>query len=54
MCVFFGRGGEGERRRGVRERRREEGRGKVRGSVNRTPSHVTFSRTCMHSFQCRT
>ena len=20
------------------------------GSVNRTPSHVTFSRTCMHSF----
>ena len=24
------------------------------GGVNRTPSHVTFSRTCMHSFQCRT
>ena len=23
-------------------------------SVNRTPSHVTFSRTCMHSCQCRT
>ena len=22
--------------------------------VNKTPSHVTFSRTCMHSFQCRT
>ena len=22
--------------------------------VNRTPSHVTFSRICMHSFQCRT
>ena len=24
------------------------------GGVNRRPSHVTFSRTCMHSFQCRT
>ena len=24
------------------------------GCVNRTPSHVTFSRICMHSFQCRT
>ena len=24
------------------------------GCLNRTPSHVTFSRTCMHSFQCRT
>ena len=25
-----------------------------RRCVNRTPSHVTYSRTCMHSFQCRT
>ena len=24
------------------------------GCVNRTPSHVTLSRICMHSFQCRT
>ena len=24
------------------------------GGLNRTPSHVTFSRTCVHSFQCRT
>ena len=24
------------------------------GRVNRTPSHVTFSRECVHSYQCRT